>query len=162
MQRARARMQAFAKAMQESMDGPEYRVAQEAERQRWQTLADAIREAVEAAGDELESRHFARPETIEDWEHLARVVEIPVETIKTGHLTAREIFACALAWADRQTIKTKLTAETKPAAAQSEPSEPTGDTSTDLFQDVTLAARVVVGGKRTAGLSRLESPGEWW
>jgi putative hemolysin len=113
LQHARERMHAFAKAMQEAVDSPEYRAAQEAERQRWQTLADAIREAVEAAGDELESRHCARPDTIEDWEHLARIVEIPAETIKTGNLTAREIFACALAWADRQTIKAKLAAETK-------------------------------------------------
>jgi len=128
LQRARNRLQAFAKAMQEATDSPEYREAQEAERRQWHELADAIREAVEAAGDELESWHFARPETIEDWEHLARIVEIPAETIKTGNLTAREIFACALAWADRQTIKAKLAADTNGEVGQAEPAETASET----------------------------------
>jgi hypothetical protein len=129
LQRARDRLQAFAKAMQEAMDSPEYQAAQEAERQRWQALADAICETLKAAGDELESRHFARPETIEDLEHLARIVEIPTETIRTGNLTAREISACALAWADRQTIK-KDTTNSSPAIIEAgEQAEATPATS---------------------------------
>ncbi len=122
-------MQAFAEAMQEAMDSPDYRAAQEVERQQWQELADAVA-AVKTAGDELELRHFARPETIEDWEHLARIVEIPAETIKTGNLTAREIFACALAWVDRQKIKAKLAADTNGEVSQAEPAEATSKTTT--------------------------------
>ena len=130
LHRTRARMQAFAEAMQEAMDSPDYRAAQEVERQQWQELADAILAAVKTAGDELELRHFARPETIEDWEHLARIVEIPAETIKTGNLTAREIFACALAWVDRQKIKAKLAADTNGEVSQAEPAEATSKTTT--------------------------------
>jgi hypothetical protein len=115
-ERARARLQTFAKAMQEAMDSPEYKAAQEAERQRWQELAETIQANLKWAGGELAARHFAPPESIEDWEHLARIVEIPAETIRTGNLTPREIFACALAWTDRQKIKAKLTAETNDAA----------------------------------------------
>lgn len=129
-ERARGRLQAFAKAMQEAMESPEYKTAQEAERRRWQELADAIRANIQWAGDELTVRHFARPETIEDWEHLARIVEIPAETIRTGNLTPGEIFACALAWADRQKIKAKLAAETNAEAGQGEPAAAAGDTST--------------------------------
>jgi len=109
-ERTRAKMQAFGKAIREAMNNPEYLAAQEAERHKWQDLADAIRANVEAAGDELAAQHFTRPESIENWIHLARIVEIPDETIRTGNLTAREIHACALAWADRQTIKAKLSA----------------------------------------------------
>lgn len=129
-ERARARLQALATAMQALMDSPEYKAAQAAERRQWQALADAICETLQAAGDELAGRHFARPETIDDWEHLARIVEIPAETIRTGNLTAREIFACALAWSDRQTIKAKLAAEANGGATKpSEPGPNTGGTS---------------------------------
>ena len=113
MQRVRHRLQVFGTVMQELMNSPEYQAAQQAERQRWQELADAIQQTLAATGDELKSRHFDQPATIADWEHLARIVEIPTETIRSGDLTAREIFACALAWADRQTIKAKLTADTQ-------------------------------------------------
>ena len=148
LQRARDRLRAFATAMQEAMASPEYRAAQEAERQRWQGLADAIREAVQAAGDELESRHFVRPETIEDWEHLARIVEIPAETIKTGSLTAREIFACALAWADRQM------GQAEPPEAASETKSPTkpkrsterGDGQAKLIAALTKHHKYADGG----------------
>lgn len=44
--------------------------------------------------------------------------------------------------------------ESKAAASGGETASPTGPIA-DLFEDVTLAAKVVVGGKRTAGLSRL-------
>jgi len=113
LERAGARLRTFAKAMQESMSSPEYQGAEAAERQRWQDLADAIRENLQWASDELAARHFARPKTLEDWEHLARIVEIPEDYIQTGKWTAREIFARATAWADRQTIKTKLATDTK-------------------------------------------------
>lgn len=39
--------------------------------------------------------------------------------------------------------------------AASDPGQTTGNTSPNLFEDVTLAAKVVVGGSRTSGLSRL-------
>lgn len=131
-ERTRAKLQAFGKAMQEAMNAPEYRAAQEAERRKWQDLADAIRERLNAAGDSLAAQHLPRPESIEDWEHLARIVEIPLETIQSGKLTAREIHACALAWADRQKIKAKLAASAHgqtpaPAPGAKVEAEDTGD-----------------------------------
>jgi len=109
--RTRARMQTFVETMRHLVNSPEYKEAKEDERERWQELADALQENAQATGKELEARHFARPESIEDWEHLARIVEIPDETLRKGNITAREIFACALAWADRQKIKAKLSAQ---------------------------------------------------
>jgi len=86
-------------------------------------LADAIRANVQWAGDELEARYFQRPQSIEDWEHLARIVEMPDATIKGGNYTAREVFACALAWADRQKIKTRLAADSN-APTSTQPPAP--------------------------------------
>ena len=86
-----------------------------------QDLVDIVRKGLEAAGDELAARHFDRPRSIEDWKHLALIVEIPPE--KIGDLTLGEIYDCARAWADRQIIKAKLLASaptsTKPGAAPS-------------------------------------------
>lgn len=69
-------------------------------------------EASQAADDqilnELASRHFPRPQTKKDWEHIALIAEIPADKVLSGNLTLREIHACALAWADRQTIKARL------------------------------------------------------
>lgn len=123
LERIQGRLQAFAKAMQEAMDDAEYKAAQEAERQRWQELAETIQANLNWAGGELAARHFTPPESIEDWEHLARIVEIPAETIRTGNLTPREIFACALAWADRQKIKAKLAGT---SGLQSDPTDAQG------------------------------------
>jgi len=58
-----------------------------------QDLVDILRKGLEAAGDELAARHFDRPRSIEDWKHLALIVEIPPE--KIGDLTLGEIYDCA-------------------------------------------------------------------
>lgn len=141
-ERARAKLQAFGKALQEAMNSPEYRAAQVAERRKWQDLADAIRERVQAAGDSLAAQHLPRPDSIEDWEHLARIVEIPDETIRSGKLTAREIHAWALAWADRQKIKAKL------AASANAP------TSTKPGKTYTVAAVLEMAGVSDTTLNR--------
>lgn len=54
---------------------------------------------------------FWSPQTWGDWEHLARVVEIPLEMIRRGKLTQAEILAAARAWYDRQRIQAQLLAE---------------------------------------------------
>lgn len=128
-ERTRARLCAFGEAMRQLMSSPEYRAANEAERRQWQELSDAIRANGQWAGDDLEARYFQRPQSIEDWEHLARIVEMPDATMKSGNYTAREVFACARAWADRQKIKAKLSADsnaptsTKPEAAKTSTSK---------------------------------------
>ena len=103
-ERARARLQIVANAVKLGK-----RQRSESERRRaWKEAAKAIQEALRDTGKELEARHFTLPKTIEEWEHLALIAEIPFETVQSGNLKAREIYACALAWADRQKIKASL------------------------------------------------------
>ena len=105
-ERSHAKLRAFGEVMQSS--GGE---GDEADYwQRLQELTEAIREGLRASGDQLAAQGFAPPKTIEDWEHLARIVEIPLETIRSGDLTCREIHACALAWADRQKLRGQFAA----------------------------------------------------
>ena len=167
--RTRHQLHILAGEMQEALDTPEYRAAEEAERQRWQDLANAIREALFWAGDELSTRHFARPTTIEDWDHLARIVKIPAATTRAGNRTVRGIFACARAWADRQTIKAKLAAETKDEAANGESaSQPVLEEPTKSWGgwmgDVELAAALGVHSSQIrafrAKLKRMRDKGE--
>jgi hypothetical protein len=70
----------------------------------------ALAEAI-GKDSELASRFLPFPISIEDFKHLARIVEIPEG--KIGDMTASEIVDCALAWADRQRIKARLTADGK-------------------------------------------------
>lgn len=54
---------------------------------------------------------FWSPQTWGDWEHLARVVEVPLEAIRRGDLTQAEILAAARAWYNRQRIQAQFLAE---------------------------------------------------
>jgi hypothetical protein len=54
---------------------------------------------------------LADPWGWENWAHLARVVEMPEDVIRTGDYSWRDVFEAAIAWADRQTARAKLTAE---------------------------------------------------
>lgn len=108
-ERARAMLQAF----QSLLRSPEYRKARESEQRELRDLAAAfeaeIRGAASAIQSGLQADHFRPPETIEHWEHLARIIEIPPDSI--GQLTAAGIFELATAWADRQRIRAKLVKE---------------------------------------------------
>jgi hypothetical protein len=76
---------------------------------------EALRAADDQILNELAARHFPRPQTKKDWEHIALIAEIPADKVLSGNLTLREIHACALAWADRQTIKARLSGASEPA-----------------------------------------------
>jgi hypothetical protein len=69
---------------------------------------EALRAADDQILNELAARHFPRPQTKKDWEHIALIAEIPADKVLSGNLSLREIHACALAWADRQKIKARL------------------------------------------------------
>ena len=56
----------------------------------------------------MTERGFDTPQTVEQWERLARIVECPLDEIRNGSLTAAEIFEHAVAWADRKRIEAKL------------------------------------------------------
>lgn len=74
-------------------------------------FAEAIQEALRASGDDLAAAGFEPPQTVEDWEHLARIVEMPFETIRSGNFTYADVYAVAMAWVDRQKMKARLAAE---------------------------------------------------
>ncbi|RMF00583.1 MAG: hypothetical protein D6773_11225 [Alphaproteobacteria bacterium] len=74
-------------------------------------LTETIQEALRASGDELAAAGFEPPQTIEDWEHLALIAEMPFEKIRSGDFTLAEVRAVALAWADRQRMKAMLAGE---------------------------------------------------
>ncbi len=69
---------------------------------------DAAQEALSLTDPELEAAGFELPKTIDDWEHLARIVEMPFEIVRSGDFTLVETRAVALAWADRQRLRAKL------------------------------------------------------
>jgi hypothetical protein len=75
---------------------------------------EALRAADDQILNELAARHFPRPQTKKDWEHIALIAEIPADKVLSGNLSLREIHACALAWADRQTIKARLSGASEP------------------------------------------------
>jgi hypothetical protein len=114
-ERASAKLNEYAKVLREATAG-----SAEELRQKLKELADAMREGLRASGEELAAQGFTPPESIEDWEHLAHMVEIPFETIRSGNLKAREIHACALAWADRQKMKARFSA----SASTTSPTKP--------------------------------------
>lgn len=109
-----------------AMNSPEFREVIEAEQQAAQERIDAIRESVKQLGDELEVLHLPRPETLEDWQVLGRIVEIPEEYLQTGSWTAAEIFNRAMAWVQREKIKVKLAADVQ-AERESQQSAPASD-----------------------------------
>ncbi len=76
---------------------------------------EALRAEDEQILNELAARHFPRPQTKKDWEHIALIAEIPADKVLSGNLSLREIHACAIAWADRQTIKARLSGASEPA-----------------------------------------------
>lgn len=110
-ERASSHLQTFARILGS--------VCQELEDDRDQAireLTDAVREALQVTDRELEASGFEAPCTLEDWEHLAHIAEMPFDTIRSGHFTLADVRTVALAWADRQRMKAKLAAEAGAAA----------------------------------------------
>lgn len=130
LSRAQERLRAFAAAMKTPEFGREQERARQEQQRALAELAEAIRETARLTGGELAARGFSLPEALEDWEHLARIVEMPFETIQSGNFTARDVYVMALAWVDRQKIKSKLAADsnaptsTKPTASKADPATP--------------------------------------
>jgi len=101
-ERARRRLRAWAAVLDAIK--PELQ-ALEADRQAvFQEFTDAIRRDQKEMNDYLASEHLPTAKTIEEWEHLARIVESPVSP---GDMTIGEIFEYARAWVDRQDILRK-------------------------------------------------------
>ena len=71
-------------------------------------FASEFAKAVEAEMAKLSAVGFQPPQTIEDWEHLARIVELPYETIQSGNYTAADVHALALAWVERERLKIQI------------------------------------------------------
>ncbi|REK17398.1 MAG: hypothetical protein DWQ37_06305 [Planctomycetota bacterium] len=90
---------------------PEIREALEGHLQVSQEYADALRDNMNRIGDDLGALHLPRPETVEDWQVLGRIVEIPEEYLQAGSWTAAEIYDRATAWGQREKIRAKLAAD---------------------------------------------------
>ena len=99
LDRARERLRKFGKVV--AVLGPE--LMRGSENQARSVVAET-RDALRAPNRELESRGFQPPESFEDWEHLARIVGVPFETVRAGDFTLDEVFKQALAHSDRQRI----------------------------------------------------------
>lgn len=120
-ERARVLLQAFGTAA--AVIGPIFN----AERERCiREFADAMREAMRETDREYVAAGFEPPRTIEDLEHLARIIEMPFETIKAGNFTAADVHAMALAWADRQRLKARI-ASAEPGALTTVVAPATGE-----------------------------------
>jgi len=104
LRRLQVAMRAAAKVFQSAEYIEELKRSKKQQEQALERLAEQIREALRATGDELTARGLAAPKTLEDWEHLGRVIEIPFETIRSGDYTLRDVYVMALAWLDRQAI----------------------------------------------------------
>jgi hypothetical protein len=72
-------------------------------------IAEQIRQALSASGQDLAALGLPAPTTLEEWEHLAHVVEMPFETVRSGDYTLRDVYVMALAWLDRQAILRRTT-----------------------------------------------------
>ncbi len=72
----------------------------------------ATQEAIRASGDDLAAAGFEPPQTVEYWEYLAGIVEVPFETIRSGNFTYADVYAVAMAWVDRQKMRARLSGET--------------------------------------------------
>jgi len=132
LKRAQARLRAFAEALKDPEIQRELERSRREQEQAFQALADAIRESVRAAQQDFGDLGFMPPKTLEDWEHLARVVEMPFETIQAGNFTARDVYVMALAWMDRQRLKARLDGRDEAAIAV-EPTHSPDFTSVDWF-----------------------------
>ena len=102
-QRARTRLQAVAQMLASTGEA-----LSEQREHALRELTEAIREGLRTTDQDLEASGFQAPRTLEEWEHLARIVELPFETIRSGDFTLADVRAIALAWVDRQRVKTKL------------------------------------------------------
>jgi hypothetical protein len=103
-ERARARLRSFAELRTAMLRAGDREAVLE-------ELAAAIRDALIATDRELEAAGFEAPTTLEDWEHLAHIAEMPFDTIRSGDLTLADVRTVALAWADRQRMKARLAAQ---------------------------------------------------
>lgn len=136
------RFQAGMRAAAAYFQSEEFR--QELERDRrgqWEAiekLADRVRQTIRAMGDELSARGIKAPQTLEEWEHLARIVEMPFETIRSGNYTFSDVYTMALAWIDRQQLKERIAdqASRKPV----EPRTTEANESAPTLRTYTVAA----------------------
>lgn len=155
LRRLQVAMRAVAKVFQSAEFIEELKRSKKQQEQALEGLAEQIREALRATGDELAARGLTAPKTLEDWEHLARVIEMPFETIRSGDYTLRDVYVMALAWLDRQAIL-RRTATGKGAKQNGRPAE-----SSRKF--TVAALRELTGLKNTAlnsyaKLAEVETP----
>ena len=87
-----------------------------------QELTGAVRAALLETDRHIEAAGFDPPRTIEEWEHLAHLVEMPFETIRSGEFTLGDVRAVALAWIDRQRMKATFATDARSHARRTDAS----------------------------------------
>jgi hypothetical protein len=112
------------RALQQAMNSPECRQAQEEYRQAIEEAAARFRAEEEALDAELAARGLPPPKNLEDWGHLARIVEMPYEIERSGTYTLGDVYDYAIAWAERQVAKARLTAGVTTAGSEGKPEAP--------------------------------------
>jgi hypothetical protein len=104
---------------------PSFRLEMEQARVGLQLTTEILRsdftevaEAFSNSLDTLNSFHLSRPETMEEWEHIARVIEMPYDRVQDGNYTWNDVYNWAIAWAEREVIKAKLGSDGRLATAK--------------------------------------------
>lgn len=105
---ARSDMKAGRACVAALMKDPKFRAGLENAREKLRAGVEYLCRVQEISAQELSAQFFDPPRSIEEWEHLAHIVEMPLSKIASGDFTAREVHACALAWADRKKIEQKI------------------------------------------------------
>ena len=106
------RLRLLAETFRDVVGCPAYQELHDGDYQRWSDFKAAILEAIQTTKDELAAQHFAPPQSLEDWEHLARVVEKDPDS-----LTLHDIQSWAIAWVDREKLRLRFAANERAHAA---------------------------------------------
>lgn len=89
------------------------------QREAFLRLAEEIKASLHEMRADLAAHGFSRPEGLEDWGRLARLVEK-----EPGPMTLAEIYEWAIAWAQREALRHKITRGETPIQAGDKPAVP--------------------------------------
>ena len=167
LQRVQQRLRAIAEVFQSPDFQKDLQRSKREQREAIEQLVEEIRSVLLATGDELTAGGLTAPQTLEDWDHLARVVKMPFETVRSGDFTLRDVYVMALAWIERQRVRARIARraapnETRPAEAQTKPDaaaqadregDGPGPDPHDTRKAVWLGKRIYLGDD--TGVSRL-------
>lgn len=110
LRRVKNRLRAVSHAFQSREIQHELKCSRRAQTAAISKIAELLRRSMQAACADLGARGLPVPSTLEDWAHLARVIEMPFETVRSGKYTLQDVYVMALAWIDRQAVRQRMAA----------------------------------------------------